>query len=110
MNPNFHKATAISVFDGDTLRLNIDLGFNVTLSNVLFHLAGINAPEVRGLTKDAGRRAQTALKEQTKGANLLIEVTNRELDKIHGQLWVEIDGNWQSVNQWLVDQGFAVHA
>jgi endonuclease YncB( thermonuclease family) len=39
-----YAATVVSVTDGDTIKLNVDLGFHVTVTES-FRLFGINAPE-----------------------------------------------------------------
>ena len=41
-----YKATVIKVVDGDTLHLNIDLGFNINYNKQIIRLARINAPEL----------------------------------------------------------------
>lgn len=48
-----YKATAVRVIDGDTVVLDVDLGFDVT-KRMTFRLHGIDAPEMR--TK-AGKEA-----------------------------------------------------
>ena len=42
--PYYYHATLEEVVDGDTLRLVLDVGFEITL-RVLVRLAGINSPE-----------------------------------------------------------------
>lgn len=46
------------VYDGDTVYLNIDLGFNIILMNRSIRIMGINTPEIRTknkLEKTAGK-------------------------------------------------------
>jgi micrococcal nuclease len=47
-----YYATVISVHDGDTLTVDIDLGFGVLLRNQKIRLHGINAPEINSDQKD----------------------------------------------------------
>lgn len=42
-----YKCTIVRIIDGDTVVVDIDLGFNVSLSNQHVRLAGIDAPETR---------------------------------------------------------------
>lgn len=49
-----YKAKVIDVYDGDTITVDIDLGFNIWKRNEKIRLASINAPEVRGKNKDKG--------------------------------------------------------
>ena len=42
-----YKSRIIKVVDGDTIDVDIDLGFNIILSNQRIRLAGIDTPESR---------------------------------------------------------------
>ena len=44
-----YEARVLSIIDGDTLKLNIDLGFHVNIE-VTARLARINTPEIVGFT------------------------------------------------------------
>lgn len=44
-----YKATILNIIDGDTLKLNIDLGFHVFIETTV-RLARINTPEIVGFT------------------------------------------------------------
>jgi micrococcal nuclease len=48
-----YKAKVLSVYDGDSLRLDIDLGFKVVMQNQRVRLLGIDTPEVRGEEREA---------------------------------------------------------
>ena len=54
----FYNATVVSVYDGDTIRANIDLGFNTWLHNESIRLYGIDAPEIRGEERPEGLKAK----------------------------------------------------
>lgn len=41
-----YQAQVTAVHDGDTIKVNIDLGFHMTLNGVWVRLDGINAPEL----------------------------------------------------------------
>ena len=43
-----YRAFVTKVYDGDTITVDIDLGFGVQLKKQSIRLSGINAPEVRG--------------------------------------------------------------
>jgi micrococcal nuclease len=49
-----YKATVVKVIDGDTVKLNIDLGFHLTRNEQNFRLIGIDAPEIRGDERQKG--------------------------------------------------------
>ena len=48
-----YECELVRVIDGDTVKLRVDCGFNVTFTDN-FRLHGINAPEMRGSDKVAG--------------------------------------------------------
>jgi len=50
-----YTAKIISVYDGDTCRADIDLGFGVTMRNQAFRVHGIDCPE---MTSEAGKDAR----------------------------------------------------
>ena len=57
-----YKGTIRRVIDGDTLVIDVDLGFHVhTVVHV--RLAGINAPETRGEERALGKAATRALED-----------------------------------------------
>jgi micrococcal nuclease len=57
-----YRAKIISVYDGDTFRADIDLGFGVTLKNQSFRVHGIDCPEmVTAAGKAARDHARTLL-------------------------------------------------
>ena len=52
--PYIYKAEVVSVYDGDTITVDIDLGFNVVLRKQKIRLGGINTPEIRGEEREEG--------------------------------------------------------
>lgn len=55
-----YKAKTVRVLDGDSIEVSIDLGFNIWFKEIV-RLAGIDAPETRGPTKNAGLAAKSFL-------------------------------------------------
>ena len=49
-----YRAVVTEVFDGDTITVNIDLGFNIFMDGQKIRLNGIDAPEMRGASKEDG--------------------------------------------------------
>lgn len=63
MNPTeryVRKATVVRVIDGDTIVVNISLGFGIYRNNQSLRLIGIDCPEIKGATKKAGLAAKAA--------------------------------------------------
>lgn len=61
-NYGIGRVKVLKVLDGDTVELEIDLGFG-DFHREAFRIQGIDAPEIRGKTKEAGLAAKAALTE-----------------------------------------------
>ncbi len=72
--PYFYHAEFLAAIDGDTVQLNIDAGFEISLK-VVARLAGVNAPEAHTA---AGKRARKFVAARLKNANLIVETRKRE--------------------------------
>ncbi len=51
---NYKVKKVVNVYDGDTITVDIDLGFNMVMCNQKLRLYGINTPEVRGEEREEG--------------------------------------------------------
>lgn len=112
MNPGYnYHARLVKVVDGDTVDLEVDLGFYV-YKRVRFRLARIDAPEVRGEHKEAGKRAKSAVIEVLELADDDLWVESEKTGK-YGRWIGEIsfkaaDGFTANLSDYLVDNGYAV--
>lgn len=70
-----YKAKLVKVVDGDTLKLDIDLGFNLWHLNQNVRLADIDAPELR--TKE-GKEAKAYLKKMLMKGQVLYITTEKK--------------------------------
>ena len=59
-----YRAFVRKVYDGDTITVDIDLGFDVVLKGQKIRLLKINAPEVRGEQRPEGLKSRDALRER----------------------------------------------
>jgi len=102
-----YAARCVQVIDGDTLDLDIDLGFFVTLRQRV-RLRGIDTPELRGKDKERAVAARTEVTIWTDGVELLIRTELDKADK-YGRLLAEIwvDGLATSLSDHLVERGLA---
>ena len=109
-----YRATVRSVTDGDTIRADIDLGFNVVMRNAVIRLAGINAPEVKTAE---GRVAKTYLTERLPAGTEILLVSHKDETEKYGRIlgtiyigdalkMAPVDG--ASVNGEMVTKGMAV--
>jgi len=103
-----YRAFVRKVYDGDTITVDIDLGFEVMLKNQKLRLYGINTPEVRGESREEGTKVRDALR--TRISNKWIKVkTHRDQKGKYGRWLAEIyDDSEESINQWLLSEGHAV--
>lgn len=105
-----YHARVTNVVDGDTVDLDVDLGFGVTYSK-RFRLMGINTPEIR--TKDpeekaAGFKAKARLEELTLDRRLVVRTTKDKPGKYGRILATLIDPeNKIDINRQLLIEGLA---
>ena len=59
-----YRAFVRKVYDGDTVTVDIDLGFDVVLKAQKIRLVRINAPEVRGAQRPEGLKSRDALRDK----------------------------------------------
>lgn len=109
MSKYTYTATVINIHDGDTLRCDIDLGFNVILKNRTVRLWGINAPE---LATPAGKAARDYLAETLPAGSTFTLCSHEDQTEKYGRILGSIyltnplfDG--PTVNDDLVTKGYA---
>lgn len=113
MGPTYqYKAKLVRVVDGDTVWLDVDVGFR-TIVSIDFRLYGINAPETKGPTKAAGLAATQFLSSFLSGSDkdLVVEsVKTEKFGRWLGTIWVHTFGksDWASANQAMLDNNHAV--
>ena len=100
------------VVDGDTIDVDIDLGFNVSFSQRV-RLAGIDTPESRTadkFEKTLGLEAKEYLKSKLKDATLIVIKTEKpDSSEKYGRIlgWLYVDGDTVSVNDHMIEDGYA---
>lgn len=103
-----YRAHVISVYDGDTCTVEVDLGFNVHMK-MKVRLSNINAPEMRGDEREEGIRARDALRKLIEGSPVRIETIKDRQEKYGrylAHIYVDECGE-MSVNDWMVSNGHA---
>jgi micrococcal nuclease len=103
--PYCYKATCISVYDGDSVTLDISLGFDITIKQKV-RLLGIDTPEIRGKERLDGLIARDRLRELIDGKDIII-VTHKDRSGKYGRLLATIYLDGVDINQQLVDEGLA---
>ncbi|MFQ5584401.1 MAG: thermonuclease family protein [Calditrichia bacterium] len=108
-----YKANVVSVYDGDTVRVDIDLGLKTWVKNESIRLARINAPELRGDERPEGILSRDFLREQILGKEIILETIKDSKGKYGryiGEIWLETNGEWKNINDLLVSSGYAQYA
>jgi len=68
-----YKAIVTSVYDGDTITVDIDLGMGVWLKGQKIRLLGVNTPEIRGEERDVGILAQQFVRNAILHKEVILE-------------------------------------
>ncbi len=100
------------VVDGDTIDVDIDLGFSVSFFSRV-RLAGIDTPESR--TTDAKEKAlglevkEKIKKELAAAKDVVIKTEKPDSSEKYGRIlgWIFLDGSDVSLNQKLINEGYA---
>ena len=118
MQHNEYDVTVIKVVDGDTVDVDIDLGFGVTLRDERVRIMGIDTPESR--TRDKvedlfGEAAKARLKVLMKDGGKLITTEDRKgedmkgkFGRILGDFKVDYNGEMKKVTEIMEAEGHCV--
>lgn len=107
-----YSAFCVRVVDGDTLDLDVDLGFGVHKHD-RFRISGINTPETFGVKKESqeyaeGMKAKNRLEELVTGKELIVK-TEKDKKGKYGRyianIIIELTG--EDVGEILVKEGLA---
>lgn len=101
------NAKVMRVVDGDTLDLAIDLGFSTWIYRRV-RILGVNCPETKGESKEAGKRAKEFARRWCALAGCAVTVRTH-LDKTDsfGRVLAEIWNGSQSLGRELIASGNA---
>ena len=118
MQNNEYDVKVIKVVDGDTVDVDIDLGFGVTLTDERVRIMGIDTPESR--TRDKvedlfGEAAKARLKELMKDGGKLITTEDRtgedmkgKFGRVLGDFKVDYNGEMKKVTEIMTEEGHCV--
>jgi len=112
MEPFCYNATVVRVVDGDTIRIDIDLGFDIVLKNQSVRLYRVDTPESR--TRDLKEKAAGLLAKNVvknfidQGSKVIIKTfldTKGKFGRILGTIITEEGTN---INEYLINNNYAV--
>lgn len=108
----YHIRTLKNVVDGDTIDVDIDLGFDISFSSRV-RLAGIDTPESRTsdkFEKSLGIESKEYLKKKLKDAKkIVIRTEKMDSSEKYGRIlgWIYIDDQTVSINNQMIEDGYA---
>jgi micrococcal nuclease len=109
-----YKCKINKVLDGDTVDIDLDLGFNIVLANQRVRMAGVDTPESRTANKEEKPRGLLSKKKLAEklpvGSWQIIETqrSDNNDDKFGRILGVFILEDGTKVNEWLIKNNYAV--
>ena len=110
-----YRCTVVKIIDGDTVDVDIDLGFGIWMHKERIRLIGIDTPESRTRDKEEkkyGLAAKKYLTEMLNDEGGIVLKTKKDAEgkfgRILGELWRTTDNADKSINQYLVDEHHAV--
>jgi micrococcal nuclease len=101
-----------NVVDGDTIDVDIDLGFDISFSSRV-RLAGIDTPESRTkdkIEKALGLESKEYLKKSIdKSKTVVIKTEKINSSEKYGRIlgWIFLDGSEVSLNKKMIEDGYA---
>ena len=115
---HIYNVTIIKVIDGDTVKVDIDLGFDMVLRNQNIRLFGIDAPESRTknpLEKKYGLMTKEVVESAMPVGSIQQMVSTKsgkgKFGRILGEFLVkdsEISNQRYNLNKWLIENHYAV--
>ena len=110
-----YRCTVVKIIDGDTVDVDIDLGFGIWMHKERIRLLGIDTPESRTRDKEEkkyGLAAKKYLTEMLNDEGGIVLKTKKDAEgkfgRVLGELWRTTDYADKSINQYLVDEHHAV--
>ena len=108
----YYVKKVTKVVDGDTIDVEIDLGFDISFSSRV-RLAGIDTPESRTsdkAEKALGLEAKAYLKHEIEASkSVVIKTKKMDSSEKYGRIlgWVFLDGAELSLNEKMINDGYA---
>lgn len=102
-----YRAHVTAAYDGDSITCDIDLGFGVILKKQKIRLLDINAPEIRGDSREAGLASRDALRDRILDKQVTLR-TKKDRKGKYGRWLGEIWLDDECINRWMLTEGHAV--
>lgn len=110
----YYRAHVVSVYDGDTCQVDIDLGFGIWKKKETLRLYRINAPEIRGDVSGEGHASRDFLRGLILDQDVILQTRKDDKGKYGrylAEIWQQnaVDQQWRNINDLLVEQHHAVY-
>ena len=99
-------AKVVKVYDGDTITVDIDLGFGVWMRKQKIRLVGINTPEVRGEEREEGLKSRDWLREKILDKQITLRTAKDRKGK-YGRWLGAVILHSTNINQEMISLGLA---
>ncbi len=103
-----YRGLVTKVYDGDTITVEIDLGFHISMEKQKIRLYRINAPEVRGKSKKQGIVTRDWLRKKILNKEVLL-VTYKDKKGKYGRWLADVWFDDICINDELVTKKLAVY-
>ena len=116
MNAFIYEAIVKRIIDGDSVVVDIDMGFDQWMVDQNIRFTDINAPEIRTSDleeKERGYAAKNFVEDHLYiGQKVILDSTDYRSDRgkygrIIGNIWFELDGEWKNLTQMLLESDLA---
>lgn len=101
-----YEANLISVYDGDTVTMQVHLGIN-TYRVEKIRLYGIDAPEIRGEEREEGLVSKAALEKKLRDKDVILETIKNDKRGKYGRLLGILHIGEENINEWMIKEGYA---
>lgn len=106
-----YNANLVRIIDGDSVIVDIDLGFNMWIKNVSVRLFRVDTPEIRtknDIEKIAGYLAKARVEQLLSDGKLQITTILDEKDKFGRILGVVYNSDGDIINEILVEERLGI--
>ena len=110
--PYVYYGKVLSVYDGDTFTIDLDLGIHVHLTPISCRFAGIDTPEIKSKTaseKEAATKARDWLRGKIQDKVVLVHSLSSpdKYGRLQVRIWCEETAGKTCINDQLISAGLA---
>ena len=105
-----YRAMVTGVYDGDTITVDVDLGFGIWTKKQKIRLYGIDTPELRGEERYKGLISRDIVRKWILGKEITLRTIKDKKGKYGrwlGIILIESEEGILNINEMLVEKGYA---